>query len=259
MAYNHDMAMPQELERLTVVLNEPKDPVNIGAVVRAMKNMGLCRLHLVRPDDFDPYRIEGVAHTGRDVIMSARFFDELPDAIGHAHLVVGTTARGRSVRRNYRRPREQAEEIIATARQGEEVALVFGREDRGLSNDELDLCNRIIVVPTDPEHSSLNLAQAVLLISYEISLVAEIAEPFKEPQRAAVRATRDELEQLFHEVEKSLQAIDFFKSQQPVPIMRALREIAGRADLDDREAALLKAVAYEVRNFLARTRPQGFE
>lgn len=259
MAYNHAMGMPQVLECVTVVLNEPKDPVNIGAVVRAMKNMGLCRLHLVRPDDFDPYRIEGVAHTGRDVIMSARFFENLPDAIGHAHLVVGTSARGRSARRNYRRPREQAEEIIATARQGEEVALVFGREDRGLSNEELDLCNCVVVIPTDPEHSSLNLAQAVLLLCYEISLIADIAGPFKEPQRSAGRATRDELEQLFREVEKSLQAIEFFKSQQPIPFMRSLREIASRADLDDREAALLKAMAYEVRHFLARTRPAGFE
>lgn len=240
------------LKRVTVVLVEPQDPVNIGGVVRAMKNMGLSRLHLVRPADFDAWRIEGVAHTGRDVIGSARLFDSLSDAIAHARLVVGTTARGRRVRRNYRRPREVATEIVEVAAGGEEVAIVFGREDRGLSNEQLDLCGRIAVIPTDPENSSVNLAQAVLIHAYEIWLAASPEIPFKEPRRSAARASREELEKLIEEVEASLWAIDFFKAHKVTPIMRTLREVLGRADLDELEAALFRAMAFEVRNFLGR-------
>jgi TrmH family RNA methyltransferase len=243
------------LHRVTLVLNEPQDPVNIGSVVRVMKNMGLRHLRLVRPADFDPYRIQGVAHTGVDVIESTRLFDSLEEAIADARLVVGTSARGRRARRNYRRPREAATEILDAATSGEEVALVFGREDRGLSNDQLDHCDRVVVIPTEPEYSSLNLAQAVLVLAYEVRLAAEADRGFKEPRRFAARASREELEAVFAEVEASLSALDFFKTQKPTPILRTLREVAGRADLDEREAALFKAMAYEVRNFLARQAP----
>ncbi|MGD8698492.1 MAG: TrmJ/YjtD family RNA methyltransferase [Gemmatimonadales bacterium] len=241
-----------ELRRVTVVLNQPQDPVNIGAVVRAMKNMGLGRLHLVQPADFDPYRIEGVAHTGLDVIESTQIFERLEDGLTGSNLVIGTTARGRSVRRNYRRPREAAREILQTAHSGQDVALLLGREDRGLSNAELDLCDRVVVIPTHPDHSSLNLAQAFLVIAYEIWLAAEGEGAFKEPRRQASRASRDLLEGLFTEIEASLRAVDFFKSHTVTPIMRTVREVAGRADLDEREVMLFKAMAYEVRNYMKR-------
>ncbi|MGD2151636.1 MAG: TrmJ/YjtD family RNA methyltransferase [Gemmatimonadales bacterium] len=250
------MGSRQVLQHVVIALDEPQDPVNIGMVVRAMKNMGLSRLRLVRPGGFDPYRISGVAHTGTDVVESAEHFERLDDALAGAKLVVGTTARGRRVRRNYVRPRDAAVEIAEVAQSGDDVMLVFGREDRGLSNEELDLCNRVIVIPTDPGHSSLNLAQAVLVVVYEIFLAAEAARPFKRPRRAAARADRRELESLFSEVEASLHAIDFFKAQKVKPLMRTVREVAARADLDERETALFKAMAYEVRNFLAR---QGLE
>ncbi len=247
------MQTPQVTENVIVVLSEPKDPVNIGGVVRAMKNMGLGRLHLVRAENFVARRIEGVAHTGMDIIRSACIFDRLEDAIAGAGLVVGTTARGRRVRRSYRRPREAAEEILSVAAE-QDVALVFGREDRGLSNHDLDLCNRIIVIPTHPEHSSLNLAQAVMIVAYEILMGSEAQLSFKTPRRSVPRAQADDLELLAGEIEASLHAIDFFKSHTVVPIMRTVREVAGRAELDRNEAALLKAMAIEVRKFLARAR-----
>jgi TrmH family RNA methyltransferase len=246
------MEAPPELQRISVVLNEPQDPVNIGGVVRAMKNMGLGRLALVRPLDFDAFRIEGVAHMGADVIESARLFDSLEEAVAGARLVVGTTARGRRVRRNYRRPREAAAEMLEIARAGQEVVMLFGREDRGLGNEALDLCDRVVVIPTDSKHTSLNLAQAVLILAYELSLAAGVAGPYKEPRRAARRAGRATLEELCREIEASLDALEFFKSHKAASIMRTVKEVVGRADLDEREAALFKAMAYEVRNFLAR-------
>lgn len=242
----------EALRRVIVVLNQPQDPVNIGAVVRAMKNMGLSRLHLVQPAEFNPYRIEGVAHTGLDVIESAKMFDRLTDGLAGSNLVIGTTARGRSARRNYRRPREAVGEIVDTVRSGREVALLLGREDRGLSNEELDLCDRVVVIPTHPEHSSLNLAQAFLLIAYELWLAAAGEQPFKPPRRTASRAGRDELEGLFVEIEASLRAVDFFKAHTVTPIMRTVREALGRSDLDEREVMLFKAMAYEVRNYMRR-------
>jgi len=242
----------EELRRVTVVLNQPQDPVNIGAVVRAMKNMGLSRLHLVQPADFDPYRIEGVAHTGLDIIESTEIFDRLEDGLARSNLVIGTTARGRSVRRNYRRPREAAREVLETTRTGQDVTLLLGREDRGLSNAELDLCDRAVVIPTHPDHSSLNLAQAFLVIAYELWRAAEGDGSFKEPRRSAARAGRSELEGLFKEIEASLHAVDFFKAHTVTPIMRTVREVAGRADLDEREVMLFKAMAYEIRNYMKR-------
>jgi TrmH family RNA methyltransferase len=245
------------LKRIRIVLNQPQDPVNVGGVVRVMKNMGLARLQVVRPAEFDAYRIQGIAHTGIDIIESVELFDRLEDAIADARLVVGTTARGRRVRRNYRRPREAATEVLASASAGEEVALVFGREDRGLSNQELDNCSRVVVIPTDPAHSSLNLAQAVLVLAYEIWLAAAEGLSFKKPRHLAGRATREELEELCAEIEASLDAVDFFKARKTVPIMRTVREVVSRADLDERETALFKAMAYEVRNFMDRQEPPG--
>lgn len=250
------MPLPQELKRVHVVLNEPQDPVNIGGVVRAMKNMGLGSLRLVRPADFDPYRIEGVAKTGRDLLKGARLHDSLVAAVEDCHLVVGTSARVRRVRRAYLRPREAAGEVVELARAGGDVALVFGREDRGLTNEDLDLCRRVVVVPTNPEQSSLNLAQAVLVLAYEVFLACGAESPLKEPRRPVVPARTEALERLFAEIQETLRWIDFFKAHHVTPIMRTVREAAGRADLSDREVALFEAMAIEVRKYMSR---QGVE
>lgn len=219
-----------------------------------MKNMGLTRLHLVRPDDFDAYRIEGVAHTGLEIIESARRFDDLSGAVSGCRQVLGTTARGRRARRTYLRPRDAAAEAMELARVGGDVAVVFGREDRGLSNAELDLCNRVVTIPTHPEHSSLNLAQAVAVIAYEIFLASGMPLPFKKPKRQAPPASADQLDDLCWEIEETLHAVDFFKSEKVVPVMRTVREVAGRARLDGREVALFRAMAKEARNYLSRLR-----
>lgn len=250
------MSLAQELERIVVVLHEPRDPVNIGGVVRAMTNMGLSRLRLVRPVEFDPYRIEGVAKAGRDILRDVRFFDGLADAVADCRLVVGTSARGRRVRRAYRRPREAAREILEVARSGGDVGLVFGREDRGLSNRDLDLCDRLVVIPTSPENPSLNLAQAVLVLAYETFVASGAEVEFKEPRRAVLPAPVAAREELVREVRETLQWIDFFKAHKVTPIMRTVREVAGRADLDRREVALFKAMAIEVRKYMVR---QGLE
>src|SRR5207253_6408847 len=126
-------------------LGEPLNAVNVAAVIRAMKNMGSSRLRLVRPTDFDPYRVEGIAHRSADVIGATELHDTLDSAIADAVWVLGTSARPRTSNRNYVRPREVAPTVIERAREGT-VCVLFGREDRGLTNEGLDLCHQVAIV-----------------------------------------------------------------------------------------------------------------
>lgn len=234
---------------IVVVLCEPQELVNIAHVVRAMKNFGLRDLRLVSPREYDAYRIEGIAHQSGDVLARARVFDGLDAALADCVHVAGFTARGRTAKRNVQRPREAAPELLARAAEGA-VALLFGREDRGLSNEALDRCHRVITIPTEPSYPSLNLAHAAVLMCYELALArgAE-ARAFKGPRREAPPAEQAELERMFADAERALGAIDFFKTRNAAGVMRTLREVAHRVPLDAREAKLLRAIAIEVTKY----------
>lgn len=241
---------------IVVVLHEAQDLVNIAHVVRAMKNFGLRDLRLVSPREYDPYRVEGIAHQTQDVLARVRSFDTLGEALADCVHVVGFTARGRTAKRNVQRPREAAGEVVALA-QGGPAALLFGREDRGLSNEALDRCHRLVTIPSDPGYSSLNLAHAVVVMLYELALArgAE-AQPFKAPRRPAEPALAEDLERLFADVAGMLATIDFFKTRNADGVMRTMRELAHRTPLDAREVKLLRAMAIEVVKYgerLART------
>jgi TrmH family RNA methyltransferase len=239
-----------------VILDEPQDLVNIAHVVRGMKNFGLRDLRLVNPREYDAYRVEGIAHQTQDILARVRTFATLGEAIADCVHVVGFTARGRTARRNLQRPRDAAAEIAAI--DGGPVALLFGREDRGLSNDALDRCHRVVTIPSDPSYASLNLAHAVIITLYELALARGAErQPFKAPRRPSEPAPADELERLFVDVAQALQAIDFFKTRNADGVMRTMREIAHRTPLDLREVKLLRAIAIEVTKYgerLARSR-----
>lgn len=243
---------------IAVVLHETQDYVNIAGTIRAMKNFGLFHLRLVSPAEWDPWRIEGIAHDTGDIVAATRLYDSLPDALGDCSFVVGMTARERRAKRTMARPREIAPELLERAARvdgGETgpVAILFGREDRGLTNDALDLCHRTVTIPTNPEHASLNLAQAVLVMAYELWMAAEgDTQPFRGPRRTAPPATVEQIEDLFGDVEQALRTIDFFKSRQTSSVMRTLRDLAHRGDLDAREAAFLRAMAIEVVKYVGR-------
>jgi tRNA/rRNA methyltransferase/tRNA (cytidine32/uridine32-2'-O)-methyltransferase len=243
------------LSNVVVVLHEPQDLVNIAGVIRAMKNMGLKKLRLVRPGEFDAWRIGGIAHRADDIVDRAEIFEDLPAALSDTMFVVGTTARSRTAQRNYVRPRAVAPKILEFAREGP-VALLFGREDRGLGNEALDLCHAAAIIPTDPEYSSLNLAQAVLLMSYEIFLAAggEEEEPLPRGRRATRPATVQELENTYAALEEGLHRIDFYKSREPEAIIRTLRTVISRAEPDLQEAGLLRAIGFEIGKYLDRSR-----
>lgn len=241
-----------------MVLWETQNYVNIAGTIRAMKNFGLSRLRLVSPADWDPWRIEGIAHDTGDLIAAARIFDSLPAALADCAFVVGMTARERRAKRAVDRPRTLAPEILTRAEaavraESGPIALLFGREDHGLSNEALDFCHRTVTIPTNPEHASLNLAQAVLLIAYELWMAAEgERQPFRDPRHVAPPATVEELEMLFADAERALWSVDFFKSRQTETVMRTLRELIRRTDLDGREASFLRAMAIEVVKFTRR-------
>lgn len=240
-------------ESVVITLCEPRDVVNIAGAVRAMMNMGLRRLRLVKPLEYDAWRIEGIAHGAEVVLERIEFFDTLEAAVSDAGLVAGTTARRRTAKQVWDHPRAAAPMLLENATPEAPLVVVFGREDNGLSNRELDLCDRVLTVPTDPERWSLNLAQAVLLVAYELWMTAgadEVDRPRE--RRASMPASSDEMKRTFDELEAALDHIDFFKAHNPPAIMRTLRALLRRANLDRRENALLKAVAFEIQKLRRR-------
>ena len=242
---------------ITVVLHEPQDLVNIAHVVRAMKNFELRDLRLVNPREYDAYRIAGIAHQTQDVLARVATFEGLQQALADCVHVVGFTARGRTAKRNLQRPREAAGEILGQADAGL-TALLFGREDKGLPNEALDLCHRVVTIPTSPAYPSLNLAHAVVLMLYELAVArGDESRPFKAPRREGPPATAGDLERLFADVEAALRVIEFFKTRQVEGVMRTVREAIHRTPLDEREVKLVRAMAIEVVKYgerLARSR-----
>ena len=158
------------------MLQSPQDLVNIASAVRIAKNFALDGLRLVTPAEFDAWRIEGIAHNTADLLAKVKICQDLDEAVADCVWVVGLTARGRAAKRSVLRPREAAAELVARSASGP-VAFVAGREDKGLSNEELDRCHSLVTIPVNPEYRSLNLAQAVAILSYEIWMCRERRRP----------------------------------------------------------------------------------
>ena len=245
--------MTARLDQISVVLVEPQDPVNIAGTVRAMKNMGLSKLRLVRPVEYEPHRIEGIAHNTRDLIDAIQHFESFDAAVADCTFTLGFTARRRAAKWRVIGPREAAAESLAHADEGL-AALVFGREDSGLPNDVLDRVHATVVIPTT-DHASMNLAQAVLIAAYEIHLAAgDATRALAPPRKDAPPPTNDQLEQYYADFERAMQSVEFFKTRYAEHIMRTVRSLTARAAPDARELSLLRAMALEIRNYMERVR-----
>lgn len=245
--------MPDSLlQSVVVVLFEPQDPVNIAATIRAMKNMGVSRLRLVRPVEYEVVRLEGIAHGTMDLIERIETFDTFDAAVADCIRVVGFTARRRAAKLRVIDPKVAASELLDAAPEGP-VALVLGREDSGLPNEILDRVHAAVTIPTT-DHASLNLAQAALIGLYELHLgAADATRTLAPPRKDAPPPTNEQFEQFFRDTETSLDAIQFFKTHFPEHIMRTLRSLTFRAAPNARELSLLRAMVMEVRNYLKRT------
>lgn len=165
---------------IAVILYQPQDVVNVAAIIRVMSNFGLHDLRLIEPAAFDPYRIEGIAHHTQPIIQAVRRFDSLAEATADCAFILGTTGRPRAANRQVLTPRQAAPLLreVAGLAQDRKAAVLFGREQDGLPNEALDLCHAVLTIPTSPENRSLNLAQAALVVAYEIWMAGtEAAAP----------------------------------------------------------------------------------
>jgi TrmH family RNA methyltransferase len=239
------------LDQFIVVLHRPQDVRNVGAVVRAMKNMGFPSLRLVDPTPYDPADLLGIAHRADDVVAAIRTFPSLSAALADARYVVGLSERPRPDRPSRSDLRPLAAELVARAATAGPVALLLGPEDNGLDRAALDRCSLVLSLPADPAYPSLNLAQAALLVLYELrSAVAP--PPVAAPRRPP--ATAGELELLGAALGAALDAVGFVKSGDGAATLRRLRALIARAEPDSAEAALLAAFAREVVHALRRAR-----
>lgn len=237
---------------VALVLVQPQNLINIASAFRIAKNFAIRDVRLVRPEEFDPHRIEGIAHNTADLVAAATFHDSLDAALSDVVFAAALTARARTAKRRTLRPRAAATELLERSQRGT-VAIVTGREDRGLFNEELDRCQLLVSIATNPEHSSLNLAQAIAVMAHELFVAAGgDALAVKAPRRMTKPATHEELEVLFRDWATALRAVEFFKARDEVAIMRVFREALYRAELDGREAALIRAMGIEVRKRLDR-------
>ena len=236
------------LDNIRIVLVNTHHPGNIGSAARAMKNMGLEHLYLVSPRDFPSFEASQMASSATDILKNARVVDNLAEALRGCRLVCGTTARLRSVQWSQVDARACGERLFAESQQ-HEVALVFGRERSGLFNDELELCQMLVNIPTAEAYSSLNLAQAVQVLSYEILMAAQAAteaEPAPEPTKPRDEkdqlASNDQLEGMYNHYLDALTDMNFFGKRNPEHIMRKLRCLYGRARPTQREVQILRGI-----------------
>jgi TrmH family RNA methyltransferase len=238
------------MARVRVVLNRPESASNIGAVARVISNTGLAGLDLVKPCDFRTVEAWRMAWRSEDILEQTRVFESLEEACGGAVFVAGFAGReGKKVEPIT--PREAAREI---AKLGEdaEAAIVFGSESRGLSEQELGLCQRRVRIPSHPRQPSLNLSQAVMVAAYEIYLASsEAPAPSSLP-----RATAGEAEVALTAFREALLEIGFVPADHPESRFIEWRELFGRAGLTPRETRVLLALARRIQNVgrIARTR-----
>jgi tRNA/rRNA methyltransferase len=225
-------------DHFIVVLHRPSKVINIGGVVRVLKNMGFCRLRLVAPVAFEVADITGIAHRSEDILATLQTFDDLDAALADVRHVVGTTSRCRSEQHVRSDIRPLVAALVSHAQAGP-VALLFGSEDTGLNNAALDRCHTILCLPTDSSYPSLNLSHAVLLLTYEIRLalletVSSIPSDSHRTQHLA--ATTAQRTMLVENVEHALQAVEFFKTGQTEHIKRMVWSVINRADVSEEEA-----------------------
>lgn len=233
-------------DEIVLVLLEPQQSENVGAVLRVMLNFGLGWLRLVRPGPLDPARLEVVAHRSGALVGAMESFDDLGAALADVTFVVGATARARALARPVLAPRAVAGEVAGLVGRGERVALLFGREDTGLPNSALDHCHALVTIPTAPDYASLNLAQAVLVVAYELFLAMEGAPGDAAPTAPALPAAAD-LDAFFATLAAALTEIGFLKPGQAEARLRRLRTLLTRARPDRDELRLLHAVFHQVR------------
>ena len=235
------------LDHVAIVLFRPQIPENIGAVARAACNMGISRLHLVEPQSLDQERLRAMATpSAAHLLKSMVIHEDLAQALGPFQYVVGTTARLGGIRKELRSPREMAARLIDLSRHND-IALLFGPENFGLTNRELPLCHALVTIPT-AECTSLNLAQAVMVMAYELQ-VARTDRPCFRPRLASTH----ELETMYAMLQDTLVKINYIDQQNPEHWMLNVRRLFNRHGLQARETQVIKGICRQI-DWYVRTR-----
>ena len=229
------------LNSVKVVLVGTTHPGNIGATARAMKNMGILDLALVEPKEFPSDVATFRSKAAKDILEKASVHASLEEAISECELVVGTSARGRTVPWPVLNPREAAEEMHKSSLNGK-VAIVFGREDRGLTNEELGLCNFHVHIPSDPEYSSLNLSQAVQILAYEIRLSYLQDLNVSKEYWDVELANNEQTERLINHMDELMQEVDFYDVENPRKLLVRVRRFFKRSKIDVMEANIFRGL-----------------
>lgn len=222
------------------MLVRPSHPGNIGAAARAMKTMGLTRLYLVNPAHFPDPQADAMASGATDVLASARVCASLAEALSGAVLAFGTSTRRRELLARWLTPEQAAPELLAEAGAGREAALVFGNETYGLSNAELESCQALVTVPASADYSSLNLAAAVQVLSYELRRQALAGAAWPQPHIEA--ADLAEVERFYRDLEERLAAVGFLNPASPKRLMPKLRRLFARTRLAREEINILRGI-----------------
>ncbi len=245
----------QVLRSVRIVLVETTHPGNIGGVARAMKNMGMTQLYLVAPKEYPSERAEWRASNALDVLQSAIVVETLDEAIGDCGLIVGTSARERRIPWPLLTPRECADRSYHESAT-HDVAIVFGREDRGLTNEELHKCHYHVHIPANPEYSSLNLATAVQVIAYELRMTCldiQAGNPIHFDDWDMPPAKSEALEHYYEHLQNTLERIQFLEPDNPRQTMTRLRRLYSRIRMDEMELNILRGVLTAMQNYIYHT------
>lgn len=239
------------LERVKVVLVGTTHSGNIGSAARAMKVMGLSQMVLVDPQCQVDAQAIALAAGASEIALNAQIYPTLEAAVADCGLVVGTSARSRTLEWPMLEPRECGEKLISEANQ-HSVAMVFGRERTGLTNDELQLCHYHVCVPANPEYSSLNLAMAVQLLSYEVRMAYLALQQSSQSSTLQEEYPRhQELERFYVHLEQVIMQTEFISAQQPGQVMNKLRRMFTRARPETQEINILRGILTSVQRSIA--------
>lgn len=236
------MSVRNTLDKIRVVLIQTTHPGNIGSTARAMKVMGLSQLYLVSPKSFPDEQAIAMSSNATDILDQAVVVDTLQEAIADCQLVIGSSARyERSLSQDILNSR-RCGELIAQQTQYNQVAIIFGKESSGLTNKELALCQHLVHIPTNPDYSSLNLASAVQILSYECR-IAILQQPESKQQNVKEeQVTAAELEGYFKHLEKVLIDTDFIDPDNPRYLMPRLRRLYARTGINHSELKILRGI-----------------
>ena len=241
-------------DNIRVVMINTSHPGNIGAAARVMKNMGLTRLYLVNPKLFPNAEATSMASGADDLLTRATVCDSFEQALEGCHLVLGSTARERKIQHEFIDAREAGKMSVKES-QSHEVALVFGRERTGMTNEEIGLCHKLINIPTNPDYQSLNVASAIQIVSYELKMAMDSMSNTIQPvkHRPSEFASSEAVEGFYEHLQQTLVDIDFLNLEQSPQLMPKLRNLYNRSRLTSEEVNILRGILTKTQKFKVNT------